>query len=64
MEQRYLTPREVGAILGRSHHTVVNWFQAGTLPGHKIEGRWCIGEDTLSVWIKKRDLNRSIRSKT
>ena len=39
MIDRLLTARELGAYLGLSSSTVLDWFEAGRLPGFRLGGR-------------------------
>jgi hypothetical protein len=32
-DERWLTPKEVGELLGKSQYTIVRWLQAGYLDG-------------------------------
>jgi excisionase family DNA binding protein len=36
---RLLTARELGAYLGLSAGTILDWFEAGKLPGFRLGGR-------------------------
>jgi excisionase family DNA binding protein len=37
--ERLLTARELGELLGFAPATIVDWFEAGKLPGFRIGGR-------------------------
>lgn len=37
--ERLLTARELAELLGVSAGTVLDWFEAGRLPGFKLNGR-------------------------
>jgi excisionase family DNA binding protein len=39
MTERLLTAREVAELLGLSTATVLDWFEAGRLPGFRLGGR-------------------------
>ncbi len=39
MTERLLTARELADLLGLSPATVLDWFEAGRLPGFKLGGR-------------------------
>lgn len=39
MTERLLTAREVAELLGMAPATVLDWFEAGRLPGFKLNGR-------------------------
>ncbi len=39
MSEGLLTAREVAELLGLSANTVLDWFEAGRLPGFRLGGR-------------------------
>jgi excisionase family DNA binding protein len=51
-----LTAREVASLLGFKTGTVVDWFEAGKLPGYRIGGRLRFRPSELERWL---ELNRS-----
>lgn len=40
IEQGYLTAKQVGEVLGKSHDTIIRWSKVGKLPAGKIIDGW------------------------
>jgi excisionase family DNA binding protein len=51
---RLLTAREVGELLGFAPGTVVDWFEAGKLPGFRIGGRLRFRWSEVEAWIEEQ----------
>ena len=52
--ERLLTAAEVAELLGFSAATILDWFEAGTLPGFKINGRAVrFRASEVEAWIVK-----------
>jgi excisionase family DNA binding protein len=54
---RLLTAREVAEWLGLSSSTVLDWFEAGRLPGFRlgrVGGPVRFRQDEIDVWIEGR----------
>ena len=52
MSERLLTAREVSELLGFSAATIVDWFEAGKLPGFRIGGRLRFRPSEVEAWIE------------
>lgn len=53
-DARLLTARELADVLGLSAATVLDWFQAGKLPGFKLgrNGPVRFSSDEVSKWLE------------
>jgi len=48
-----LTARQVAGLLGVSASTVLDWFEAGRLPGFKLNGRAVrFRESEVEAWLE------------
>jgi excisionase family DNA binding protein len=52
LTERLLTAREVGDVLGFSSATIVDWFEAGKLPGFRIGGRLRFRLSEVEAWLE------------
>src|SRR6266511_965452 len=52
--ERLLSARELAGLLGFSAGTIVDWFEAGTLPGFKIGGRLRFRQSEVEAWLEAR----------
>ena len=49
---KLLTAREVAEMLGVSPHTVLDWYEAGKLPGYKLLGGVLrFKQDEIVEWV-------------
>jgi excisionase family DNA binding protein len=51
---RLFTAREVGELLGFAPGTIVDWFEAGKLPGFRIGGRLRFRWSEVEAWIEEQ----------
>ncbi len=59
MNERLLTARELGELLGFSASTIVDWSEAGQLPAFKVGGRLRFRESEVLVWLEQQRLDRA-----
>lgn len=52
MSDRLLTAREVASLLGFSAGTVLDWFEAGRLPGFKLGTAVRFRASEVEAWIE------------
>jgi excisionase family DNA binding protein len=50
--ERLLSARELAELLGFKPGTVVDWFEAGQLPGFRIGGRLRFRESEALDWLE------------
>lgn len=53
MAERLLTARELGEHLGFKAGTVVDWFEAGEIPGFKLGGRLRFRLSEVEAWMEE-----------
>jgi excisionase family DNA binding protein len=58
VNERLLTAREVGELLGFSSSTVVDWAEAGKVPCFKIGGRLRFRESEVLEWLEGQRAGR------
>lgn len=49
-----LTPDQVAASLGVNRRTVIDWLNAGKLPGVRLGKLWRIDPEALAEWLRAR----------
>jgi excisionase family DNA binding protein len=54
LSERLLTSRELGDMLGFSPATIVDWFEAGKLPGFRIGGRLRFRLSEVEAWLEEK----------
>jgi excisionase family DNA binding protein len=59
--ERLLTARELAALLGFSASTIVDWAEAGKLPGFKVGGRLRFRESEVVAWLEALRLSPSVQ---
>jgi len=47
---KWLTVHQVAHVLGLSERTIYRWCRAGTIPVHRIGGRWRFERGELEKW--------------
>jgi excisionase family DNA binding protein len=52
MTEPLLTSRELADLLGFSPSTIVDWFEAGKLPGFRIGGRLRFRWSEIETWLE------------
>jgi excisionase family DNA binding protein len=53
-EERLLTARELGDLLGLSPSTILDWHEAGRLPSFKLGGRAVrFRESEILAWLEE-----------
>ena len=52
--ERLLTARELAELLGLSASTVLDWFEAGRLPGFKLGRAVRFRESEIAVWLESQ----------
>jgi excisionase family DNA binding protein len=52
MEERLLTPEEVGKLLGKSRLTIVRWLAKGIIKGIKVGNSWRVKPEDLDAFIE------------
>jgi len=51
--EKLLNARQLAEGLGISPHTVLDWFEAGLMPGFKLNGRSVrFREDEVEAWLE------------
>ncbi len=59
VSEALLTAREVAERLGFAPGTVVDWFEAGKIPGFKVGGRLRFRWSEIESWLEERRPARS-----
>jgi excisionase family DNA binding protein len=54
MTEPLLTTREVAELLGFAQGTIVDWHEAGSLPGFKLGGRLRFRESEVLAWLETK----------
>ena len=54
MIEPLLTARELAELLGLSPSTVLDWFEAGRLPGFKLGRAVRFRESEVEAWLEAR----------
>ena len=54
MIERLLTARELADLLGFSPSTILDWFEAGRLPGFKLGRAVRFRESEIAGWLDAR----------
>ena len=49
-----LTARQVAELLGFAPGTIVDWYEAGKLPGFKIGGRLRFRPSEVEAWLERQ----------
>ena len=52
MTERLLTARELAEHLGFTAGTIVDWFEAGEIPGFKLGGRLRFRLSEVETWME------------
>lgn len=52
MDDKLLTPEEVGRLLGKSRLTIVRWLAKGTLKGFKVGNSWRVKPEDLDAFVE------------
>ena len=60
MTERLLSARELADLLGFSAATVVDWAEAGKLPGFKIGGRLRFRLSEVEDWLEGCRVGRDV----
>ena len=53
-DDRLLTARDVGVLLGFAPGTIVDWAETGQLPGFKVGGRLRFRESEVLAFLEQR----------
>jgi excisionase family DNA binding protein len=53
MSERLLTSRELADLLAFAPGTIVDWFEAGKLPGFRIGGRLRFRLSEVEAWLEE-----------
>ena len=53
MIERLLTARELAELLGVSPSTVLDWFEAGRLPGFELGRAVRFRETEIAAWLEE-----------
>lgn len=62
MTGRLLTARELGEHLGFKAGTIVDWYEAGEIPGFKIGGRLRFRLSEVEAWLEQHRGKAGARS--
>ena len=54
MSEPLLTARQVAELLGFAPATIVDWYEAGKLPGFKVGGRLRFRESEVLAWLETK----------
>ena len=54
MSEPLLTARQVADLLGFAPGTIVDWYEAGKLPGFKIGGRLRFRTSEVEAWLEEK----------
>ena len=54
MTERLVTASDLAALLGFSTATILDWFEAGTLPGFKLGRAVRFRESEVTAWLEER----------
>jgi excisionase family DNA binding protein len=54
MSERLVTARELGAQLGFSAGTIVDWAEVGKIPSFKVGGRLRFRPSEVEAWLEER----------
>jgi excisionase family DNA binding protein len=52
MEERLLTPGDVGKLLGKSRLTAIGWLAKGFLKGIKVGNSWRVKPADLDAFVE------------
>lgn len=52
-QAEYLSPRQVGQLIGVSAKTVIRAIEAGELTGQKFGGQWRVAVSEYERWSKR-----------
>jgi excisionase family DNA binding protein len=52
--ERLLTARELADLLGFAPGTIVDWFEAGKIPGFRIGGRLRFRLSEVNDWLEEQ----------
>jgi excisionase family DNA binding protein len=63
MSERLLTAREIAELLGFSASTVLDWFEAGRLPGFKIGNAVRFRESEIVEWLEAQRRGPALASR-
>jgi excisionase family DNA binding protein len=64
VSERLVTARELAEHLGLSPDTVLDWFEAGRLPGFKLGGRAVrFRESEILAWLESHRVGRGREEK-
>ena len=61
MTERLLTARELAELIGFAPATVLDWFEAGRLPGFKIGSSVRFRPSEVEAWLEAQRRGPSIR---
>jgi excisionase family DNA binding protein len=53
VSERLLTTRELAEVLGFAPATIVDWFEAGKLPGFRVGGRLRFRASEVEAWLEE-----------
>jgi PTS system nitrogen regulatory IIA component len=56
VNERLLTARELGELLGFAAGTIVDWAERGDVPAFKVGGRLRFRESEVLEWLERRRL--------
>jgi hypothetical protein len=48
-----ISPKEAGAIVGRTARTIILWAETGKIIAFKLGGQWEINVKSLNAYIEK-----------
>jgi excisionase family DNA binding protein len=54
VNERFLTARELGELLGFTSGTIVDWAEAGKVPSFKIGGRLRFRQSEVEEWLEQQ----------
>jgi excisionase family DNA binding protein len=54
VNERLLTARQVADLLGFAPGTIVDWAEAGKIPGFRIGGRLRFRPSEVEAWLEER----------
>jgi len=57
VKEPLLTARQVAELLGFAPGTIVDWYEAGKLPGFKLGGRLRFRPSEVEAWLEERRAN-------
>jgi excisionase family DNA binding protein len=60
-DERWLTPQEVGTLLGKSRYTIIRWLKEGYLEGVKLQRSWRVTPAALDAFVARHQMVTAVK---